>query len=206
MDFQGRPEPDHRSFLQRKRQDFRTLVEFIREDYRTHWRDWTLPGFQALAAHRYGVWASTIGRPWLLRAVLRGIYNLLYMYVRNFYGIEMRSTVQIGHRVLFPHQSGIVIHYLSAIGDDCVIHQNVTLGAATAETIDRAPVLGKRVEVGCGAAIIGGVAIGDDVRIGPNAVVTMNIPAGSTVVASPPRVVRLKRSAEAGVSEAQGCS
>jgi serine O-acetyltransferase len=206
VDPRGRPEPGERRLFQRKRQDFRTLVEFIREDYRTHWRDWTLPGFQAVAVHRFGVWASTIGRPRLLSALVKGIYNLFYRYVRNFYGIELRATTKVGHRLLIPHQGGITIHYLATLGDDCVIHQNVTLGAATVETIDRAPILGDRVEVGCGAAIIGGVVIGNDVRIGPNAVVTMSIPSGSTAVVSPPRVVRLKRQAEPGVPEARECS
>ena len=86
-----------------------------------------------------------------------------------------------------------MIHHFSKIGDDCLIHQNVTLGAATDETIDRGPILGNRVEIGAGAALIGGVVIGDDVRIGPNAVVTMNIPAGSTVVAPPPRIFQMKK-------------
>ena len=88
-----------------------------------------------------------------------------------------------------------MIHWLSQIGDDCVIIQNVTLGAATEERITDAPVLGNRVMVGCGAAVIGGVVIGDDVHIGPNAVVTMNIPVGSTVAAPAPRVVQLRRAA-----------
>jgi serine O-acetyltransferase len=194
-----------RRLLQKKLEDFRVLVDLVREDYQTHWRDWTLPGFQAIAVQRFGVWTNTIQRPRLLGAGLSALYSLLYMYVRNFYGIEVRATAKIGRRVLFPHQGGIVIHYAATIGDDCVIHQNVTLGAATAETIERAPTLGRRVEVGCGAAVIGGVVIEDDVRIGPNAVVTTNIPAGSTAVALPPRVVRLRSLAALDAHDAQKC-
>ena len=94
---------------------------------------------------------------------------------------------------MIGHQGGIVIHWRAEIGDDCVIRQNATLGAATGEKFMHAPVLGNRVEVGCGAAIIGRVRIGDDARIGPNAVVTTNVPAGATVVVPPPRIVQVKR-------------
>ena len=80
------------------------------------------------------------------------------------------------------------------------MRQNVTIGAANEETVDRAPVLGNRVDVGCGAVIIGGIVIGDEVRIGPNAIVTMNIPAGSTVVAPAPRIIQLKKRPPAGNS------
>ena len=182
-----------REKLTKKWQDFRQLVELIREDYRTQNREWTRPGFRAVAVHRFGVWVDTVGRPWLLHAVLKRIYNFLYVYVRNHYSIELPLTTKIGRRLTIGHQGGIVIHFYSQIGDDCTILQNVTLGAASNATIERAPILGDRVEVGCGAAIIGGVVIGNDVRIGPNAVITMNVPAGSTVVAPPPRIVQLKK-------------
>jgi serine O-acetyltransferase len=172
-----------------KTNTLRVLFDLIREDYRTHQHDWTMPGFRAIAVHRFGVWTRGLNLR-LVRGPLSLIYRVLNRYVRNHYSIELPVTAKIGRRVRIGHQGGIVIHWLSQIGDDCTIIQNVTLGAATEETIYRGPVLGKRVMVGCGAAIIGGVVIGDDVRIGPNAVVTMNIPAGSTVAAPAPRVVQ----------------
>jgi len=127
--------------------------------------------------------------------VVLGVHYEIASHVRNHYSIELPLTAKIGRRLLIGHQGGIVIHWLSQIGDDCVIVQNVTLGAGTEEAITNAPVLGNRVMVGCGAAVIGGVVIGDDVHIGPNAVVTMNIPVGSTVAAPAPRVVQLRRAA-----------
>jgi serine O-acetyltransferase len=180
--------------MKEKEKTLRGLFELIREDYRTHRRDWTMPGFRAVAVHRFGVWAHGL-YPRLVRGPFCRIYYFLYRYVRNHYSIELPLSVKVGRRLMIGHQGGIVIHWLSQIGDDCIITQNVTLGAANEETIERAPVLGNRILVGCGAAIIGGVVIGDDVRIGPNAVVTMNIPAGSTVAAPAPRVVQFRRSA-----------
>jgi serine O-acetyltransferase len=184
--------------LKEKDNTLRGMFELIREDYRANRRDWTMPGFRALAVHRFGVWTRGL-HPRLFRMPFSLIYKVLYRYVRNHYSIELPLGAKIGRRVRIGHQGGIVIHWLSQIGDDCTIIQNVTLGAATVETVDHGPVLGKRVMVGCGAAVIGGVIIGDDVRIGPNAVVTMNVPAGCTVAAPAPRIVQLERSMGAPV-------
>src|SRR5262245_53202418 len=179
--------------FEKKRRDFRELLELVRDDYRAHGSDWTLPGFRAVAVYRFGVWTKTFGRPRVIHALLSTMYRFLHRYVRNHYTIELPATATVGRRLIIAHQGGIVIHHYARIGDDCLIHQNVTLGAATIKTVDRGPVLGNRVEVGCGAAIIGGVVIGDDVRVGPNAGVTMNVPEGSTVAAPAPRLFRLNR-------------
>jgi serine O-acetyltransferase len=176
----------------KKREDFRRLREQLGEDYRAHGSDWTKPGFRAVAVHRLAAWVETLGRPRFLQVVLKWFCRVLHVHVRNHYAIELPLSTKVGRRLRIAHQGGIVIHGLSQIGDDCLIHQNVTMGSATDETITRAPILGNRVEVGAGAALIGAVVIGDNVRIGPNAVVTMNVPAGSTVVAPAPRVLRLQ--------------
>lgn len=168
------------------------LLQQLREDYQVHQKDWTLPGFRAVAVYRFGVWASGL-RPRILRAPFTLIYNALYRYVRNHYSIELPRSAKVGRRLWIAHQGGIVIHWLAEIGDDCVLRQNVTLGAAAEETMLLAPILRNRVQVGCGAAIIGRVEIGDDVRIGANAVVTRSVPSGSTVVAPAPMVIPAKR-------------
>ena len=177
--------------MREKEKTFRDLFEQIREDYRTHRRDWTLPGFRALAVHRFGVWTRGL-HPRLFRMPFTFIYRALNRYVRNHYSIEIPLSVKIGRRLHIGHQGGIVIA-ASQIGDDCIIIQNVTLGGATPETVHRAPVLGNRVLVGCGAAVLGGIVIGDDVRIGPNAVVTVDVPAGAAVMAPLARIIPLKR-------------
>ena len=177
--------------MKEKEKTLRDLFEQISEDYRTHRRDWTLPGFRAVAVHRFGVWTRGL-HPRLFRMPFSFLYKILYRYVRNHYSIELLLSVKVGRRLQIGHQGGIVIA-ASQIGDDCIIVHNVTLGAASPETIDQAPVLGNRVLVGCGAAVIGGVVIGDDVRIGPNAVVTTDVPAGAAVMAPLARLVPLKR-------------
>ena len=87
--------------------------------------------------------------------------------------------------VVIEHQSGIVIHGNSEIGDECVIRQGVTLGNKTPDRPHDAPKLGKRVNVGAGDKILGAVTVGDNATIGANSVVLKNVPAGMIAVGLP---------------------
>jgi serine O-acetyltransferase len=160
----------------------------IKEDWQHNGRDWTRPGFRALAVHRFGTWRMTI-RVAPLRWPMSVLYRMLFRYVRNHYGIELFYTTRVGRRVQIGHQGAIVIHEHAVIGDECVIRQGVTIGAASLERVREAPVLGRGVELGAGAVIVGAVKIGDGARIGPNAVVMMNVPAGATAFAMPARIM-----------------
>ncbi len=163
----------------------------IKEDLDAHHHDWTQPGFRALVIHRFGVRRSQL-RPKLLRAPLSVAYRCLYRYARNRYGIELPYSAQIGRRVRFEHQSGIVLHGNAVIGDDCIIRQGVTIGNRYDHKQFDAPRLGNRVNVGVGATLLGGITIGDDVSIGANSVVLDDVPASSTV-AGPKAVIRPRR-------------
>lgn len=164
------------------------LRALIREDYIANGRDWSLPGFRAAAVYRFGVWRMDVRfRP--LRMIYSFIYRRLFRYVRNHYGIELYYTTQVGRRLQIGHQGAIVIHERATIGDDCIIRQGVTIGAARLGREKEAPKIGHRVSLGAGCVIIGSVKIGDDVMIGPNAVVMMNVPDGATVTAMPGRVI-----------------
>lgn len=165
------------------------LWQQIHEDWQAHGRDWTLPGFRAVAVQRFGVWRMQI-QPKLLRAPFSLLYRMLYRKIRNGYGIELPYTVQLGRRVVFEHQGGIVIHGDSWIGDDSIIRQGVTLGNRYIERPFDAPKLGVRVNVGAGAKILGNVSIGDGANIGANAVVLIDIPPGHTAVGIPAKLIK----------------
>lgn len=167
------------------------LWQQIKEDWETHGRDWTKPGFRAVAVYRFGVWRMKI-QPRLIRAPFSVLYRMLYNKMRNGYGIELPYTVQLGRRVIIEHQSGIVIHGNTHIGDDSVIRQGVTLGNRYLDHPFDAPKLGKRVNVGAGAKILGNLTIGDDAIIGANAVVLADIPAGQTAVGIPAKIIHPK--------------
>ena len=136
------------------------LWEILKEDWIAHGCDWTKPGFRAVAVHRFGVWRKTI-KSKLLQIPFNIIYGILYRKIRNSYGIELFYTTNLGRRVVIQHQGGIVIHAQASIGDDSRIRQGVTLGMRYPEEPMDAPKLGRNVDVGSGAAILGNVIIGD---------------------------------------------
>lgn len=168
------------------------LFALMREDWAANSRDWTMPGFRAIAVHRFGTWVSD-RRSGIPKSLLMWLYRCLYRFVRNHYGVEIPQSVVLGRRVSIVHQGGIVFHWRAEIGDDCVIRHNVTVGAGYGgrKTLHAGPKLGKGVEVGTGAVILAGVKIGDGAFIGPNVTVMSDIPAGARVFAEAPRVVRL---------------
>jgi serine O-acetyltransferase len=165
-----------------------SLAALVREDWHAHGRDWTRPGFRAVAVHRFGVWRMGVS-PIVLRAPLSILYRILYRRCRNIYGIELPYSVQLGRRVIIEHQGGIVIHGNSIIGDDCIVRQNCTLGIRRMDEPDAAPVLGRGVQLGAGAVVLGRVRLGDGAVIGANSVVLMDVPARA-MAAGVPAVVR----------------
>jgi serine O-acetyltransferase len=171
------------------------LFALIKEDYVAHKRDWTRPGFRSLAAHRFGNWRMGIPQP--LRAPLSILYRWMFRRCRNGYGIELPWTTRIGRRVIIEHQSGIVIHGNAEIGDDCIIRQGVTLGNMTLDRPFDAPRLGRGVNVGAGAKILGAVSVGDYAAIGANAVVMRDIPAGAIAAGIPARILATSEPATA---------
>jgi serine acetyltransferase len=166
--------------------EFVRFVELVREDLESYDGDWTRPGFQALLVHRFGTWRMSI-RSRMLRVPFSFWSRALFTAVRNFYGIEIPFTAHIGRRVVFEHQHGIVVHGNSVIGDDCIIRQGVTLGIRRMDRLTEAPVLGRGVNVGAGAKILGRVFIGDNADIGANAVVLEDVPARTLAIGIPAR-------------------
>jgi serine O-acetyltransferase len=165
-----------------------SLWELVQEDFVAHGRDVTKPGFQAIAIYRFGVWRMSV-EPKPLRAPLSIAYRALFRTVRNLYGIEIPYSAKIGRRVVFEHQHGIVVHGETVIGDDCIIRQGCTLGIRSMDRLTEAPVLGRGVNVGAGAVIIGPVHVGDGASIGANAVVLKDVPAGALAIGVPAKLV-----------------
>lgn len=101
-------------------------------------------------------------------------------------GADIPINSKIGGGLLIPHPNGIVIHPGAEIGPNCLLFQQVTIGDAHGAV----PRLGGHVDVGAGARLIGPITIGDHARIGANAVVTIDVPAGATAVGVPAKIVK----------------
>ena len=105
-------------------------------------------------------------------------------------GIEIHPGAQIGKGFFIDHGSGVIIGEITIIGDNVTLYQGVTLGGTGKEKGKRHPTLGSNIMIGAGAKVLGSCTIGDNCKIGAGSVVLENVPAGSTVVGVPGRVVK----------------
>ena len=106
-------------------------------------------------------------------------------------GIEIHPGAKIGKRLFIDHGMGIVIGETAEIGDDCTIYHGVTLGGTGKDTGKRHPTIGNNVLISTGAKVLGPFTVGDNSRIGANAVVLQEVPPDSTVVGIKARVVKI---------------
>jgi serine O-acetyltransferase len=141
------------------------------------------PGLHALMMHRMGHWFWTHGLRWLGRFTSH--------VSRWLTGIEIHPGATIGRGVFIDHGMGVVIGETAEIGDGCTIYQGVTLGGTSLyKGAKRHPTLGRNVVVSAGAKVLGGFLVGDNAKIGSNAVVIKPVPAGTTAVGIPARIIQ----------------
>lgn len=142
----------------------------------------TYAGFHALLAYRIAHRLRAYGVPFLPRAISQ--------LARWLTGIEIHPSAKIGTGFFIDHGMGVVIGETAEVGDYVTLFQGVTLGGTGKERGKRHPTLGNHVVVGAGAKILGGIRIGDNVKIGANSVVLKSVPANSTVIGVPARIIK----------------
>ena len=96
-------------------------------------------------------------------------------------GAEIPINTRIAGGLLIPHPNGIVVHPNVVVGPNCLVFQQVTLGANNSGV----PIIGGHVDIGAGAKVLGPITVGSNVQIGANAVVVSNLPDGVTAVGIP---------------------
>jgi serine O-acetyltransferase len=142
------------------------------------------PGLHAIAFHRlaHKLWN------WGLRLPARVVSHLARMLT----GIEIHPGAKIGRRIVIDHGDGVVIGETAELGDDVLIYHQVTLGGTSLVGGKRHPTIGNGVILGAGAKVLGPIMLGEGARVGANAVVVSDVPAGATVVGIPARPVDRK--------------
>ena len=140
-------------------------------------------GFKAVRSHRRANWC--------FRHNLKFLARYISQRSRHKTGIEIHPGAQIGKGLFIDHGMGVVIGETTVIGDNCTIYQNVTLGGTGKEHGKRHPTLGNNVLVGAGAKVLGPFKVGDNARIAVGAVVLNEVPANSTAVGVPARIVKV---------------
>jgi serine O-acetyltransferase len=147
------------------------------------------PGLHALVMHRWAHAAWKRGWYWLGRFISH--------IARFLTGIEIHPGAVIGRCVFIDHGMGVVVGETAEIGDGCTIYQGVTLGGTSlTKGAKRHPTLGKGVIVGANSQVLGGFTVGDNARIGSSAVVVKPVPAGTTAVGNPARILQADKEAE----------
>lgn len=116
---------------------------------------------------------------------------MLSNYAKFWTAIEIHPGAQIGRRFVIDHGVGVVIGETAVIGDDVLVYHGVTLGGKTLDPVKRHPTVGDRVIIGAGAKLIGNINIGNDCRVGANAVVTKDMPAGTVAVGVNARLINI---------------
>jgi serine O-acetyltransferase len=117
------------------------------------------------------------------------IPKMFYYIIFFLYNSSIPYTIKIGKNTRFAYGGiGVVIHGRAIIGQNCMIGQGITIGGRSKHK--DVPIIGNSVYLGAGCRILGPIKIGDNVIIGPNAVVLENIPSNSIAVGIPAKVIK----------------
>jgi serine O-acetyltransferase len=166
----------------RMREDIETIFE--NDPAARGWVEvvFTYAGLHALWAHRvaHGFYKNR----WYTMA------RVISQVSRFMTGIEIHPGAIIGRRFFIDHGMGVVIGETCEIGDDVLLYHGVTLGGTGKEKGKRHPTIGNNVVISAGAKVTGSFTVGDNSRIGTNAVVLDEVPPNSTVVGIPGRIVK----------------
>lgn len=123
---------------------------------------------------------------------LRLLARLVSVWSRFWTGVEIHPGARIGRGFFIDHGAGVVIGETAEVGDHCVMFHNVTLGGTGKYDGQRHPIVGHHVFIGTNAILLGPIRVGDHAKVGANAfVINRDVPAHSTVVGTPARIVKL---------------
>jgi serine O-acetyltransferase len=139
------------------------------------------PGVHAIWGHRFSHWLWQRGA----RLAARVFAEITRIYT----GVEIHPGAILGPGLFIDHATGVVIGETAEVGEDVTLYHGVTLGGSGTDTGKRHPTVGDRVIIGAGAKVLGAIKIGEDSRIGANAVVVKAVPSGSVVVGVPGQVI-----------------
>ncbi len=137
-------------------------------------------GVHAIITYRFGQWL--LKQNILIKIILTPLYLLQNHRMKSKWGISLRRTTEIGEGFYVGHYGGIFIAGNAKIGRNFSISQDVSIGVSGQGDKRGCPVIGDNVYIAAGAKLFGKIRIGNNVRIGANAVVHKDVPDDSIVV------------------------
>jgi len=142
----------------------------------------TYPGFHALCFHSVAHFFYKIKLTFIARVISQ--------FSRFITGIEIHPAVVMGFGIFIDHGMGVVIGETAELGNNIVIYQGVTLGGTGKERGKRHPTIKDNVTLCAGAKVLGAITIGENSKIGAQAVVLKDVPPNTTVVGIPAKIVK----------------
>jgi len=154
------------------------------------------PGMWAVVGYRFRRWVYTLRLPKLLRLPLSLTAALVQVATEVSTGVQLSAAADIGPGLYLPHSGTTVVGSGSVIGADCTLCHGVTIGHRGGGGGERAgnPVIGDRVYIGPGSAIVGPLTVGEDEVVGIGAVVIRSVPPRAVVAGNPARILSHKGS------------
>lgn len=144
-------------------------------------------GYQGVVAHRIASWFKRNGIP-----ILGPLFARLGLFLT---GVDIAPGAEIGPGLIVSHGTGLVIGSHTKIGSHAILLHQVTLGAPDVGRLEEMPRVGDDVYIGAGAALIGGITVGDRVVIGLNTTITEDVPDDTRIVSVAAQKVTRRSSA-----------
>ncbi|WP_143885539.1 serine O-acetyltransferase [Chryseobacterium binzhouense] len=124
-------------------------------------------------------------------------WRFLLRHYQIKYGFQIYPETEIGEGFYLGHWGAVVVNPKTKIGKNCNIAQGVTIAQANRGKNEGVPEIGNQVWIGPNAVIVGKIKIGDNVLIAPNAYVNSDVPSNSLVIGNPAQII-LKENATEG--------
>jgi len=112
-------------------------------------------------------------------------YRVLLNHYTYKYGFQISPNTKIGKGLYLGHFGTVVINGKAVLGDNCTLGHVVTIGQTNRGKKAGVPAIGNQVFVGAGAVVVGGITVGDNVLLAPNAYVNFDVPSNSVVSGNP---------------------
>ncbi len=148
------------------------------------------PAVHAIVVYRFGHWL--LDKPFAVRLMLKPFFAWQYHRVRSKWGIEIGPEATIGPGLFIWHYGGIFVGGDVVAGENLILSHDVTIGFSQSLKMQGHPVLGDNVYIAPGAKLAGKIRVGDNVKIGANAVVERDVPDNALVQARPVQVVKFQ--------------
>ena len=123
----------------------------------------------------------------------RVLKRIIKYVLRPRKDMHIHEKARIGPGLRIYHGSGLAIGNGTIAGKNLTLRHGVTIGnnvGSVSDDWNSCPTLGDNVEVGCYAAILGNVVIGNNAKIGAHALVLRDVPDNCMAIGTPGRIIR----------------